>query len=716
MKKILSTFVLFFLFVFSVSAQEGMWLLNQIDKLDLNKKGLQLDVSDVYNPEKPSLYNAIIQLGGGTGSFVSSDGLILTNHHVAYMGLQRASTKDNDYITNGFLAKNRSDEIPATGYQASLLIEMRDVTLQVLDAVKGITDVVERSNKITNKSNEISDAAIKGSDDLNAYVAEMYEGGQYMLFVYKIIKDIRIVYAPPLSIGNYGGETDNWMWPRHTGDFTYMRAYVSPDGKGNEFSPNNVPYKPKVWLKVASDFLKDGDFTFVIGFPGYTTRYRSSTSVSWNLNENYPFTIKNFKEIISILEETTKNNPEGKIKVANRIKGLANTMKNYQGKVDGMKKTNFLQKKYDFENEFMKWVNSDASRKEKYGDILNKEKDLYTNLLEKTKKRDNVFGIIQGLGSVQMTLANFIYTIANQVIKPESERIPGYSNKDIERYKNNIQYNYLNYFEPSDKALFVRALKMANELPESQRIKGLEYILNDKSQTIEQFVDNAFKNSKLNDAEYTKNLTGKSVKELEALNDPFIKMAASLYPENEEIRINSQNFSDNVTYLRKFYIEALYEWKGEGLYPDANGTIRFTCGNVKGYAPADAVWYYPFTTLKGVIAKNTGEEPFNAPQDLINLYNNKDFGKWLSPTVKDVPVAFTHLGDITGGNSGSPVMNAKGELIGLAFDGNYEAMISDWQCDFDLQRVISVDIHYILFITEKFAKAGFLLDEMGVNK
>ena len=715
MKKFFSTIFILFLFVFSSYAQEGMWLLNQIGKLDLNSQGLQIDVSDVYSQDKIALNSAIIQLDGGTGSFVSQDGLILTNHHVGYAGLQRAATKDNDYITNGFLARNRSDEIPAQGYFASLMIEMRDVTAQITDALKGVTDANKRSEIIFNKSAEITEAATKNDEDLRANVSVLYEGGQYILYVYKIIKDIRIVYAPPLSIGNFGGETDNWMWPRHTGDFTYMRAYVSPDGKGKEYNVNNVPYKPKIWLKVAKDFLKDGDFTFIMGYPGFTTRYRSSTSVDWNLNENFPFSIKNYKEVIALLEETTKNSPEGKIKVASLIKGLANGMKKFQGSVDGMKKTNFLQKKYDFEKDFQAWANRDPARKEKYGDILKKEKDTYTKYLEATKQRDKVFGIFQGLGSTQLAMASFIYSIADQIAKPESERQPGFDDKSIKQYTENVQYNYANYFEASDKALLIRALKMAKELPEGQRIKGLEYIFDNKSQTIEQFADNAFKTSKLNDPEYAKKLFGKSIKELEALNDPFFKMAARMFPESEEIRISSKDFGDNVTYLRKFYLEALYEWKGEGLYPDANGTIRFTSGKVKGYKPADAVWYSPFTTFKGVIDKNKDEEPFDVPKELIEIYNKKDFGKWINPELNDVPEAFTNYCDITGGNSGSPVMNAKGELIGLAFDGNYEAMINDWQYDIDMQRTICVDIHYVLFITEKFSKAGFLLDEMGVS-
>jgi hypothetical protein len=266
-----------------------------------------------------------------------------------------------------------------------------------------------------------------------------------------------------------------------------------------------------------------------------------------------------------------------------------------------------------------------------------------------------------------------------------------------------------------DKALLVRALKMADTLPMNQSIRGISYIFKDKSKTIEQFVNDAYKTSKLSDPGYAKSLFKKSSTDLAALNDPFINMAIGLYPVSEEMQKTMQTFGSNVIDIRKYYLDALYEWKGKTLYPDANSTIRFTSGNIKGYQPRNAVWYYPFTTLEGVVEKNTGIEPFNAPAGLVDLYRKKDFGKWMDPGLKDVPVAFLNQCDITGGNSGSPVMNAKGELIGVVFDGNYEALISDWQYDSSLQRAISVDIRYVLFVTDKFGKAGFILDEMGVG-
>lgn len=715
MKKQFIVSVFFIFTILSAFAQEGMWMLTQLGQLDLAKKGLMIPLEEIYSPDKPCLANAILQLGGGSASFVSPEGLVVTNHHVAYTALQRASSVNNDYLTNGFLATNRSAEFQAPGYQARLMTEMKDVTSEVLSSAKGIMDPVEKDKKVNAHIAEMTKVINSIGNDHEAVVVPMYNGKQYIMYTYKVFKDIRVVYSPPLSIGNFGGETDNWMWPRHTGDFSFMRVYVSPDGQGKEYSTENVPYKPKVWLKVAQGDLKEGDFNFIMGYPGFTTRYRSSNSVWWNLNFNYPFNINNFREIISLAEELTKNDPEGKLKVASLTKGLANVMKNYQGKVDGMKKTRFLQNRLDFEKEYLTWAMGTPERKAKYAGILSKEK-LYYDILEKTKDRDNIFGVLQGLSGTMFNVASQIYNLAKEMEKPVSEREPGLTDESITEFAEGLTYTYNDYYEPVDKALLVRVLKMAAALPPGQRITGLEFILTGAGKTPEQWVDEAYKTTKMKDPAFAKSLIKKSSADIEKTGDPFILLAMSIYPLSEEINKNTRVFGANVTALRKDYMDALYEWKGTTMYPDASSTIRFTWGPIKGYKPADAIWYSPFTSLQGVVDKNSGEEPFNAPAGLVALEEKKDFGRWKDSELNDVPVAFLNQCDITGGNSGSPVMNSKGEIIGVAFDGNYEAMISDWKYDYALQRCIAVDIRYVLFISEKFGKAGFLLDEMGVKR
>lgn len=696
-----------------VFGDEGMWLLNQLKNLDLSKKGIKIDVPEIYSPGKPCIANAVVHLGGGTAGLVSPRGLVLTNHHVAFRAVQRASTGGTDFITGGFLAKTREEEIEAPGYTARILQSMEDVTRKFARFNK-IKDPVKREKAIEAAIKKMTEKIEKDKTDIDAEIESMYEGKQYILFVYKRFDDVRVVYVPPQSIGNYGGDIDNWMWPRHTGDFSFMRIYTAPDGTGRKYHKDNVPYKPGYWIKLASSDLKQGDQTFILGYPGRTQRYRTSDSVRYFLEHYYPVRIKIYNDYIKLLETYGQDSQVAKAKVMGRIKSLNNSMKFYQGNVDVMKRTGFLQKKIQFENELMTFLKKDEKLYNQYGNILDRIKEQYT-FIDEYKEQDDAFMLLERRSGTMTTTAQKIYNMVKERAKPEKLRDPEFSEKDNKRTVSRLHFNYMSFYEPADKGLLVYTLKMVAQLPENQRITGLDYILKDKTKTIAQWVEEAFKKTKLKDVEYAKTLFYKPVKELDALDDPLIQLAKNIYAEQEALKKKNETFDANVNELRKEYIDALYAWKGTGLYPDANSTIRFSYGRVKGYSPRDAVDYKPFTTIKGMLEKDTGQEPFDMPESLKKLYKNRDFGKWAHPRLMDVPIAFTHIVDSTGGNSGSPVFNAKGELAGILFDGNYEAMSCDWQYDPEIQRSISVDIRFVMFVTEKLAEARHILKEMGIH-
>lgn len=693
-------------------AEEGMWLLDQLDQLNLKEQGLEIDVEDIYHPKKTSLQDAIVWLGGCSASFVSPEGLIVTNHHCAYGALQKASTKEKDYITDGFLANTKEEEIQALGSTASILLEMKEVTKSVLKAVKGVEDPVERERLINARISELQDKIEKKREDYRAYIKSMYKGKKYYQFVFQRFEDVRIVFAPPVSIGKYGGDIDNWMWPRHTGDFTFLRAYMAPDGSGRKYHEDNIPVQSPNYLRITKGHLEEGDLTFIVGYPGSTTRWRTSNSVAWNLNYGYPDRIQNYKECIDIIDAIGEKSKEGKIRLASIHSGLHNAMKNYQGNIDGMTKTNFVEKKKAFEKEFQQFIESKPALEKEYGNVLEEIRAQYVEL-GKTRLKENVLGMFGYQSGTLASVAVRIYDTVAEREKPDDKRDPSFSEKNVERTKDRLKYSYYNYYHDGDIALLTRVLEKAAALPENQKIEGLSDITLKQGQTMADFVQNMLDNTRLADAEYAKTLFDKTLKELKALKDPLIDFVAAFYEERDASVENAKKFNAIITDLRKQYLNGLYEWKGKGLYPDANSTIRFTYGPVKGYSPRDAVQYAPFTTLKGVIEKNTGEEPFDMPAKLETLYNDKDFGRWMDPNRNDVVVAFTHCCDITGGNSGSAVMNGKGELIGLAFDGNYEAMTGDWQYDNDLQRTIAVDIRYVMFVAEKFAGADNLVKELG---
>ncbi len=441
MKKLVISLTVMLCLSLFAAGEEGMWLLNQVKNLNLEKKGFEISVSDIYNPNKPCIADAIVWLGGGTSELVSPNGLILTNHHVAFRAIQRASTKGTDFITSGFLAKTLEEEIEAPGYSAQILQEMKDVTDQLIRYDK-IKDPVKREKTIDGKIKEMTEKIEKGKSDINAEIAKMYNGKQYILFVYKRYDDVRVVYVPPQAIGNYGGDIDNWMWPRHTGDFSFMRIYTAPDGTGRKYHKDNIPYKPKYWLKVAKEGLKKGDQTFILGYPGSTVRYRTSHSVAENLNYNYPFRIKYYKEIIEMMETFAKDSEIAKAKVAGLDKMLNNAMKNYQGNIDGMTRTHFVQKKTDFENQLMAFLKKDATLYQKYGDVLEKIKEQY-ELRAKTQDLDSLDIVFKRLSGTIFGTALDAYNTAREREKPKKERDPKFSEKDITRRVDRLDFGYM---------------------------------------------------------------------------------------------------------------------------------------------------------------------------------------------------------------------------------------------------------------------------------
>jgi hypothetical protein len=713
MRRILPAVLLLITLAAPVTAEEGMWLLSQLEDLDLKSKGLEIDIAEIYNPEKPALVQAVARLGG-TAELVSAGGLLLTNHHVAYGAVQRASTGGTDYMTNGFLAVTRDEEIQAPGYSATILKEMKDVTGEILAGTGEIADLVARDKAIETRIRAMVDAIEEGHEDISAKVTSMYNGKQYILFVNQRFDDIRVVYVPPMSIGNYGGDIDNWMWPRHTGDFSFLRIYMAPDGTGRKYHEDNVPYRPPVWLKVATEPLQEGDFTFILGYPGSTRRYRTSYSVEYSQNHIYPSLISQFQECIDLLQEVGKESEEVATRAAGLDKGLNNGMKNFQGNLDGMLRTGFVDKKRRFEQQLMEFIEADPERKAQYGDVLDGIKAVHDEM-RASREHDDVMGDFGFLAGTLASIANELYYTVQEREKPEGERDSMFSERDVERAVSRLHFRYMTYHDSIDRALLRRTLDRVKALPEGSRIAGLSYIFEDY-ESIDAFIDQALAKTKLKDVEHVRELYGKTVAELDASDDPFLVLARHLYPEQEQLRKIGEERTARLDELRRRYIDALWAWQGSKLYPDANSTIRLTYGEVAGYEPRDAVIYRPFTTLSGVLEKHTCEEPFNVSDELFALHKAGDYGQWADPVLKDVPVAFTHRCDITGGNSGSPLLNARGELVGIAFDGNYETLPGNWQYDTELQRSISVDIRYVLFITEKLAGADHILREMGLRE
>lgn len=706
----------------SVLGDEGMFLpdtLSQLPLAKLKQRGLKVPITDIYNPAGPSIKDAVVRVGFGsgygTGEFVSAEGLVLTNHHVAFDGLVAASDDGKDYGTAGYVAKNRSEELPLNGYTITMTQDLRDVTADVLAGVTETTPAAERAAAIQAKTSALESANTKAADGIRAQVMSMNEGLTYYMFVTQVLRDVRVVYAPPKNIGFFGGDPDNFEWPRHCGDFTFLRVYATPEGKPADYASTNVPYKPKKFLSISMSGVKDNEFVMVMGYPGSTRRYRESYSVAYNQDIFLPFSVEMQQKQIEVLTIMGRANPSARIRLQSVIFGVSNELKNNEGSVLAMRRAGIVDQKRAQEAAFTKWISETPERQKKYGEVLPSLAKAYADL-QKTQPRDRIVQEIASLSDA-FEVAGFVNTLAANKEKPEGERNPNLAltamraraalPEILAARNTTLEREMLSFF-----------LRKAAELPASQKIEAVEKRFGklkdeERIRAEEEFATAIVESKSLATPEAFAALFEKTTAQLREMNEPLIDFSGEIATLFASTQPSTRTFNSAVGRWRPLLVQGMSEMRGTKPYPDANATLRFTYGEVKGYIPKDAAIYQPFTHLSGVVEKDTGSEPFNVPAKLKELYRARDFGVYAEG--QDVPVNFISTTDIIGGNSGSPILNGRGEQIGIVFDGNFEGLGNDFFYDPPKNRTISVDIRYVLFLTEKFGGAGYLLQEMDIK-
>lgn len=695
-------------------AEEGMYPLSEIQKLNLQQAGLQIGINDIYNPNGVSLIDALVKINGCTGSFVSDKGLMITNHHCAFGAISNVSTPEKNYLENGFLAESIEEEIPAKNYVVRITESYEDVTDQILKSVEGIEDLSERNKAISKKMREIAKSAEDEANSIVAEVSEMFAGESYVLFKYRIIKDVRLVYAPPRSIGEFGGEADNWIWPRHTGDFTFMRAYVAPDGSAAEYSEENVPYTPKKYLKVNPDGVDEGDFVFILGYPGRTFRHNPSQFLEYQENFNLPYTEQLYSYMIGIYESISEGNEELQIKYSSRIKSLANVMKNYRGKMLGLRRLNLVEKKQSEEKILAEFINSDENLKKKFGTLFKDIEEVYQKRFD-IAEADLWFSRFFRFSDL-VSLADFILEYSNQKELINSERKSAFKEDKIEETLDRMKKKYedLNYdFE--DEFIY-KMLYDTETFSETSTIKAVKARINgnDFEEAISKYIEELL-STEIGNLDFFNKALELSYDEINDLNDPLIDFVVELKKQKEEIEKQESNISGTLQVLMPKLAEVKKLKNKTTFTPDANSTLRLTYGFIKGYEPADAVFYKPITTLDGIIEKSFMGGEYAVPDKLKTAYQQKDFGRFYDEKVGGVPVAILYNTDTTGGNSGSPILNSKGELIGVNFDRAFEATINDFAWDDAYSRSIGVDIRYVLWVAKTIGNADNVLNELGVK-
>ncbi len=710
----MALFAVLTMFQAKVKADEGMWLLSLLEKMNMEtmtEMGLQLTADQIYSINHASLKDAVgaLDRGSCTAELVSPDGLLLTNHHCGYGEIQYHSTVEKDYLKNGFWAMSRDEELPNEGKTITFLVRMEEVTDQVLPELNEEMDLQTRNARIRSLAGEIASEASKDTE-YEAYVRSMYNGNRYFLFVMETYRDVRLVGAPPESIGKFGGDTDNWEWPRHTGDFSMFRVYTGPDGKPADYSPDNIPLKSKHFLPVSLKGYEKDDFAMVMGFPGSTDRYLTSWEIDELLQITHPnrIRIRGIKQDLQM--EDMLADPKVRLQYASKFARSSNYWKYSIGQSEGLRNLNVLEKKQALEAEFTEWVNQDEARKELYGEALNDIRTAVEARKELTNAEQFLMEtVLRGGGMESVYFSRHLEALERALANGEDE--PEELEATIEEIRTNAKDFYKDYNPPTDKKVMKAMIELLiEELDDQYLPDNIKEVKGKYKGDADKYVDNYFKKSFVVDQEkFSAFLDNPSLKVLRKDPAYLANLASRIYMEVRGERIEHYM---NAMQGSRLFMKGLMEMDStKDFYSNANSTMRLTYGSVGDYVPRDAVLYKHFTTMEGIMQKeNPDSYEFVVPAKLKELFEKKDFGKYgVDGTLN---ICFTTNNDITGGNSGSPVINGEGELIGIAFDGNWEAMSGDIAFEPELQKCINVDIRYVLFIIDKLGGAGHLVEEM----
>ena len=699
-------------------AGEGMWVPQQLPEIagPLKKAGLKLSPQQISDLTGDPM-GAVVALGGCTASFVSPNGLVVTNHHCAYGAIQLNSTAENNLIKNGFNAPTTADEVSAgPNARVFVLDEITDVTNDAKAAIATAGDDALARTKALEAFEKKLIADCEAEAGFRCRLYSFSGGNTYRLFKNLEIKDVRLAYAPPGSVGKFGGDIDNWMWPRHTGDFAFYRAYVGKDGKPAAFSKDNVPYQPKHWLKFADQPLGAGDFVMVAGYPGSTNRYALAAEFDNTAQWTYPTIARHYKNQIAMVEAAGKQNADIQVKYAATMAGWNNTSKNYDGQLEGFKRIDAAGQKQREEAAVLGWLKGQGAKGQPALDAHAK----LLGLLEQSKAtRDRDLTLALFNNTAMLGSATQLYRLSIEREKPNAERESGYQERDLPAIEGGLKQLERRYVAAMDRQLQEYWLNEYIKLPADQRVAAVDAWLGGNDAAAVKRALDRLAGTKLGSTEERLKWFAADRKAFEASNDPAIQYAVAVMPTLLKLEQERKTRAGENLAARPVYLQALADYKksqGEFVYPDANLSLRITFGNVMGYAPKDGVEYTPFTTLEGVVAKETGQDPFDSPKALLDAVAAKRYGGLEDKRIGSVPVNYLSDLDITGGNSGSPVLDAHGKLVGLAFDGNWESVSSNWVFDPKMTRTIAVDGRYLRWIMQEVYPAPQLLKEMNVGK